>query len=136
MPIPGGSQRLQGVGGGSSGGSPGAARPSRLWRYARGEEDGAGTIVASLGFVPSGKVWYLEHMNVFAASTTDTKFAVYENLVDETTRRTRALAGNDNDGDFAAPVFIAGDSEILCVWTGASAGAVATANVQVREEDA
>ncbi len=91
-----------------------------------------GVAIATLPAVPPDELWIVDHAVVACSSTTDTEARWYNdapdprNLLDGTSR------GNFDVADWPAGLRLQPSRTLVCVWAGASVGAVGTLTVQLR----
>lgn len=74
--------------------------------------------------------WELTHMVVGCTSSTPTTLRLYRDTVSNPNLRDGSASGNFDVADWPAGLKIPASSGLIAVWSGASAGAVATLTVQ------
>jgi len=111
------------AGGPSTPAAPVAEKPRtvRQWLRSIGNVDSSGKITVVLATVPNGEEWFIERMSVKTSSTTSTAFNLYAGVAEDAYRLDSASPGNDGIADEASPIWVPGGTDIIGVWTGASA---------------
>jgi hypothetical protein len=82
--------------------------------------------------VPQDEIWMVERAVVKCNSTTATAAFFYVNDVDDRNYLDGTRVGNFDVCDNASPLMLRGGDRFLCQWSGASAGAIGWARLQLR----
>jgi hypothetical protein len=83
----------------------------------------------------SNELWLIDRIVVSCTSTTDTVVRIYDTVVTPGTLLTGSDRANFDEADYpsASGVQLHPSRYLVAVWSGCSAGAVGTINVQFRE---
>lgn len=95
--------------------------------------DATGTITIDFGQLDPVVMWLVDRIVVHCTSSTTTALKIYDSAVTPARLRDRTSQGNDNAGDYPNGLLFRPSRSMVLQWTGATAGAVATAAAQIRQ---
>jgi hypothetical protein len=91
-----------------------------------------GTCQIAFEQLPNDQRWLVDHAAVSCTSTTPTRLTWYDSTASPSYMLDFTDEGNLDVGEWANGLHVAPGRSLLAVWTGCSAGAVATVNLQAR----
>jgi hypothetical protein len=102
------------------------------WRraYKRSDPAAGGTCTVILDPVPDGETWRVERLVVTCTSTSVPLVRVYAGAVADFNVVDATAAGNLDIADEDPPLLLTQGEQLICVWTGATDGAVGTFRAQ------
>jgi hypothetical protein len=92
----------------------------------------AGRALVNFGTLDTGTQWLVDRAVIVCDSTTDTALRLYADEVSTRNLLSGSDRGNFDEAEYPSGLLIRGGSALLAVWTGCSAGAVATIRLQTR----
>jgi hypothetical protein len=93
--------------------------------------ESAGVIVATGPDVPNDQRWEIEHATAACTSSTPTTLLIYHGSIGVTNLLDGSSSGNFDTGEWPSSLLIPRGSRLVAAWTGCSAGATASLNLQI-----
>lgn len=90
----------------------------------------AGRAEVTFTQVPDGELWMIERIVVITTSAAATTAEIYNTSERDDRLREFTPNGNADVADMASPMQLRSGEQLLVVWSGATAGAIATCNLQ------
>lgn len=90
-----------------------------------------GIAQAQLPQVPQDELWLVERIVVRCTSAATTAARLYLDQITDANILDGSRSGNFDVADQGSPIQVPGGSVLLCQWTGADNGAIATLRVQI-----
>lgn len=92
-----------------------------------------GVVTATFDQLGTDELWLIDRAVISCTSTSTTSLRLYDTTADPN----RLLSGSDrgsyDEADYPGGLLLEAGNQLVAVWSGASAGAVGTISVQVRE---
>jgi hypothetical protein len=87
---------------------------------------------ALLPQLSSGEMWLVDRAVVTCTSAAATSVRLYDSSPDPNRLLSGSNSGNFDEADYPAGLLVESGSQLIAVWSNATAGAVGTINVQAR----
>lgn len=92
--------------------------------------DATGRAEVDFAQVPDGELWMLERVVVSTTSAAASTVKLYNSTEAPRALREFTPNGNADVADMASPMHLRSGEQLLAIWSGMTAGAIATCNIQ------